>query len=252
MIILTILTCSLTRFSWRLIGRWTLACESQKIRFDHKCNKRSFVTGAYICAVFNRGTKLSRRGYWVEMEEGCKSNGREQVGRVYFLGLGVEAVNPFTPKSDQVQISPAPSPVILHHTAWRTWLFIAYSDEKRLYNEILIASLIHFSLKGWENVPFERGRVKAATQVIPSGQEADPPYPVWGTRPAADWEGRSTRQRYYSGPWRGMRSWAQYQTCWRSSQKVSVQRQRPRCTYTWPLWSRCWRTQKPPGTLLHQ
>ena len=35
--------------------------------------------------------------------------------------------NPFTTKSDQVQISPAALPDILHHTVWRTWLFLAYS-----------------------------------------------------------------------------------------------------------------------------
>ena len=40
------------------------------------------------------------------------------------------SINPFTPKSDQIQISPAASPVILHHTVWRTWLFIAYSVGK--------------------------------------------------------------------------------------------------------------------------
>ena len=28
--------------------------------------------------------------------------------------------NPFTPKSDQFQISPAASPEILHHTVWLT------------------------------------------------------------------------------------------------------------------------------------
>ena len=63
--------------------------------------------------------------------------------------------NPFTIKSDQVQISPAASPVILHHTVWRTWFSIAYSDEKWLYYQILIASLIHFSVDGWENVVFK-------------------------------------------------------------------------------------------------
>ena len=36
----------------------------------------------------------------------------------------------FTHNSDQMyQISPSASPEILHHTKWRTWLFIAYSDE---------------------------------------------------------------------------------------------------------------------------
>ena len=42
------------------------------------------------------------------------------------------AFNPFTPESDQCQISPAASPEILHHTVRRTWLFIAYSDERWL------------------------------------------------------------------------------------------------------------------------
>ena len=42
-------------------------------------------------------------------------------------------LNPFTPKSDQFQISPAASPEILHYTVWRTWLFIACSDESWLY-----------------------------------------------------------------------------------------------------------------------
>ena len=41
--------------------------------------------------------------------------------------------NPFTPKSDQCQISSAASPVILHRTVWGIWLFIAYSDERWLY-----------------------------------------------------------------------------------------------------------------------
>ena len=48
---------------------------------------------------------------------------------VRFLSL---RFNPFTPESDQCQISPAASPEILHHTVRRTWLFIAYSDEKWL------------------------------------------------------------------------------------------------------------------------
>ena len=41
-------------------------------------------------------------------------------------------INPFTAKSDQCQISPAASLEILHHTVWRTWLFVAYSDERWL------------------------------------------------------------------------------------------------------------------------
>ena len=43
------------------------------------------------------------------------------------------SVNPFTPESDQCQNSPAASQEIWHHIVWRTWLFIAYSDERWLY-----------------------------------------------------------------------------------------------------------------------
>ena len=64
-------------------------------------------------------------------------------------------LNPFTPKSDQYQISPPASPVILHHTVWRTWLFIAYSDERWLYHQFSLPhSHISFK-KGWESVTFD-------------------------------------------------------------------------------------------------
>ena len=95
-----------------------------------------------------------------------------KVGRIHFLSSGVKGLmqkyghilllvyalemfiwlNPFTPKSDQVRISPVASPVILHHTVWRTWLFIAYSDWKMILVPVLTTSLIQFSWKGWENV----------------------------------------------------------------------------------------------------
>ena len=54
-----------------------------------------------------------------------------------------------------VLLSPAASPEISHHTAWRTWLFIAYSDERWLYYQFSLSHLYIFSLKGWENVLFE-------------------------------------------------------------------------------------------------
>ena len=43
------------------------------------------------------------------------------------------SLNPFTPKSDQCQISPAASQEILHYTVRRTWLYIAYSWERWVY-----------------------------------------------------------------------------------------------------------------------
>ena len=69
--------------------------------------------------------------------------------------------NPSTQERDQLQISPAASPEVLHHTVWRTWLFIAYSDGKRLHYQVPLHHFTHFS-SGWENVLFELGsqRVK--------------------------------------------------------------------------------------------
>ena len=63
--------------------------------------------------------------------------------------------NPFTPKRDQIQISPAASPVILHHTEWKTWLFLAYSDKKWLYYKFSLHHSYNRFLKGWENTLFE-------------------------------------------------------------------------------------------------
>ena len=64
-------------------------------------------------------------------------------------------ISPFTPKSDQCQISPAAPAEILHHTVWTTWLFIANSDERWLYYQFSLPHLQIFPLKCWENVPFE-------------------------------------------------------------------------------------------------
>ena len=64
-------------------------------------------------------------------------------------------INPFTPESDQCQNSPAASQEILHHTVWRTWPFIAYSDEKWLYYKFSLHHSYNRFLKGWENTLFE-------------------------------------------------------------------------------------------------
>ena len=49
--------------------------------------------------------------------------------------------------SDQFQISLYRSPEISHHTVRRTWLFIAYSDERRLYHSNFgYVTFMHFSL----------------------------------------------------------------------------------------------------------
>ena len=64
-------------------------------------------------------------------------------------------LNPFTPESDQYQNSPAASQEIWHHIVWRTWLFIAYSDEKWLYYKFSLHHSYNRFLKGWENTLFE-------------------------------------------------------------------------------------------------
>ena len=63
-------------------------------------------------------------------------------------------VNPFTPKSDQLQSSPAASPEILHHAVGRTWLSNLLRW-KMIILPILTTSLIHFSFKGLENILFK-------------------------------------------------------------------------------------------------
>ena len=80
--------------------------------------------------------------------------------------LGDHAYNPFTPEGDQCQNSPAASQEIWHHTVWRTWLFIAYSDEKWLYYKFSLHHSYHRFLKGWENTLFElrSERVKQPAQ----------------------------------------------------------------------------------------
>ena len=71
--------------------------------------------------------------------------------------------NPFTPKSDQSPISPVASPEILHHTVWRTWLFIAYSDERLLHYQFSLPHPYISLEEGWENVLFELGSERVKT-----------------------------------------------------------------------------------------
>ena len=61
-------------------------------------------------------------------------------------------VKPFTPNSDQFKICPAASPEILHHTVWRTWLLIPYSNERWLhyqyYSQCLRMYFLNLGVKG--------------------------------------------------------------------------------------------------------
>ena len=79
--------------------------------------------------------------------------------------FAVEELNPFTPKSDQYQISPAASPEMLHGTVWRTWLFKAYTDERWLYYRFSLPRLYIVSVKGWESIIFELGSERVSLDV---------------------------------------------------------------------------------------
>ena len=98
-------------------------------------------------------------------------------------------INPFTPKSDQCQNSPAASQEIWHHTVWRTWLFIAYSDEKWLYYKFSLQHSHNRFLKGWENTHFElrSERVKKIFTWLHHGQE-------WTVTTHASWWPRNIWQ----------------------------------------------------------
>ena len=61
-----------------------------------------------------------------------------------FLFKNKKTVDPSTPKSDQLQISPAASPEILHHTQMK--------DDT---TNSPYPTCSHFSLNGWVNVLFE-------------------------------------------------------------------------------------------------
>ena len=74
--------------------------------------------------------------------------------------------NPFTPESDQCQNSPAASQEIWHHTVWRTWLFIAYSDEKWLYYKFSLHHSYNCFFKGWENTLFELRSERGVDQKV--------------------------------------------------------------------------------------
>ena len=77
-------------------------------------------------------------------------------------------MNPFTPKSDQFQVSPAASPGILHHSMEN----LACPSLLRLWKittlPILTTSLIHFSLIRCENILFELGNEKVKLRIQPS------------------------------------------------------------------------------------
>ena len=72
---------------------------------------------------------------------------------------------PFTPESDQSQISPPAPPEILHHTVRRTWLFIAYS-------------LMHFLFKRLGEWTFWAQEWKGYLNIILQPSSPPAPHPL--------------------------------------------------------------------------
>ena len=91
---------------------------------------------------------------WYYSELLCFLELAQHRGNVYLMSSVMPALNPFSPESNQCQNSPAASQEIWHHTVWRTWLFIAYSDEKWLYYKFSLHHSYNRFLKGWENTLF--------------------------------------------------------------------------------------------------
>ena len=75
-------------------------------------------------------------------------------GTLKLVTLGSERINIFTPRSDQLQISPAASSEIEHHTVWRNLAFDSLLIWKVIILPILTISLIYNSLSNVGRVYF--------------------------------------------------------------------------------------------------
>ena len=134
-----------------------------KFSLQHHQMEYDYTTNSHHLIYTFLSKRLGECTFWTwEWKGYCISLGH------IFWSIIFKVINPFTPESDQCQISPVASPEILHHTVWRTWLFIACSDARWLYYQLSLPSVIQLSLQGWENAVFELGseRVKIIMLVI--------------------------------------------------------------------------------------
>ena len=108
-------------------------------RLDYPSSHPTFYSwfGAYMKWIYQKPAwsrqKSTVRHYCISLAIRAiwKSNGwnrKRDIDWWSFLHL-----NEFHFRSGQFQISLVASPEIWHHTVWRTWLFIVYSDERWLY-----------------------------------------------------------------------------------------------------------------------
>ena len=80
---------------------------------------------------------------------------QQEKRQMEFARGAIREFNPCIPKRNQSQISPAASPEIVHHTGWRSWLFIILLRWK-----IIIQPILATSVNGWENVPIQMWRTR--------------------------------------------------------------------------------------------
>ena len=91
-----------------------------------------------------------------------KTGGPVKCGRPDAIFSRSQPLTLSLPRVINVKISPAASPIIVHHPVRRTWLFVPYSDERWLHYQFSLPHLYIFSLKGSENVLFESSGVKGS------------------------------------------------------------------------------------------
>ena len=98
----------------------------------HQLAKKSITTrhspASAVRNFENSSWNINKPNKWVipiSYTQGAWDSGKICI-LIRFIFIKGEHHNPFTPESDQCQNSPAASQGILHHTVWRTWLFIAY------------------------------------------------------------------------------------------------------------------------------
>ena len=134
------------------------------------------------------------------------------------LGIwGFLRFNPFIPKSDQYQISPAASPEILHHTVWITWLFIAYSDERL---PILTTSLVSLRKAGriWQRVKWVISYLILAQKSSVRTSRAGATEQRTSAGRSTSWSARSpwirTRQASSRKPWQWGWDWGTLECRW--------------------------------------
>ena len=79
---------------------------------------------------------------WSEVG-GCLSNASYSSWKL--TGISFRLYNPFTPESDQLKLFSCSLTRTITWRRWRSWLFMAYSDERWLYYQFSLPHFIYIS-----------------------------------------------------------------------------------------------------------